>query len=133
MISNSAQLQCTVQIVFLLDKRLSVLLCQSVGKQTEAVLSAALRQKSDSCYPPFDVFGVTGLTYTSNFPSLEYEGLFFSLLPLSLSSVILSKPQLNHNSTTTRHNLSWVRHENDFAYCWSLRPNERESVVLYPM
>ena len=29
---------------------------------------------------------------------------------------ILSKPQLNHNSTQPNITLSWVRHENDFAY-----------------
>ena len=28
----------------------------------------------------------------------------------------LSKPQLNHNSTQPNITLSWVRHENDFAY-----------------
>ena len=31
----------------------------------------------------------------------------------TLSNLKLSNPQLNHNSTL--HNLSWVRHENDFA------------------
>ena len=30
--------------------------------------------------------------------------------------VIMSKPQLNHNSTQPNITLSWVRHENDFAY-----------------
>ena len=29
---------------------------------------------------------------------------------------ILSKPQLNHNSTQPNITLSWVRHENDFAH-----------------
>ena len=29
---------------------------------------------------------------------------------------ILSKPQLNHNSTQPNITLSWVRHENDFAF-----------------
>ena len=28
----------------------------------------------------------------------------------------MSKPQLNHNSTQPNITLSWVRHENDFAY-----------------
>ena len=28
---------------------------------------------------------------------------------------LLSKPQLNHNSTQPNITLSWVRHENDFA------------------
>ena len=31
-------------------------------------------------------------------------------------SKILSKPQLNHNSTQPNITLSWVRHENDFAH-----------------
>ena len=53
MISNAAQLQCTVWIIFLLATQMSVLLCQPMGKQIEAVLSAVLRQKSDSCGPPF--------------------------------------------------------------------------------
>ena len=43
MISNAAQLQCTVWIIFLLATQMSVLLCQPMGKQTEAVLSAVLR------------------------------------------------------------------------------------------
>ena len=30
--------------------------------------------------------------------------------------LLLSKPQLNHNSTHPNITLSWVRHENDFAY-----------------
>ena len=34
----------------------------------------------------------------------------------SLLQLILSKPQLNHNSTQANITLSWVRHENDFAY-----------------
>ena len=29
---------------------------------------------------------------------------------------LLSKPQLNHNSTQPNITLSWVRHENDFAH-----------------
>ena len=29
---------------------------------------------------------------------------------------ILSKPQLNNNSTQPNITLSWVRHENDFAH-----------------
>ena len=33
MISNAAQLQCAVYIVFLLAKKLSVLLCQPMVKQ----------------------------------------------------------------------------------------------------
>ena len=33
-----------------------------------------------------------------------------------LIDAILSKPQLNHNSTKPNITLSWVRHENDFAY-----------------
>merc|ERR1711954_532461 len=43
MISNAAQLQYTVWIIFLLATQMSVLLCQPMGKQTEAVLSAVLR------------------------------------------------------------------------------------------
>ena len=31
-------------------------------------------------------------------------------------TLLLSKPQLNHNSTQPNITLSWVRHENDFAY-----------------
>ena len=31
-------------------------------------------------------------------------------------TLFLSKPQLNHNSTQPNITLSWVRHENDFAY-----------------
>ena len=30
--------------------------------------------------------------------------------------LLLSKPQLNHNSTQPNITLSWVRHENDFAH-----------------
>ena len=33
-----------------------------------------------------------------------------------ISEKKLSKPQLNHNSTQPNITLSWVRHENDFAY-----------------
>ena len=36
---------------------------------------------------------------------------------------ILSKPQLNHNSTQPNITLRWVRHENDFAYHPILNPN----------
>ena len=42
MISNAAQLHCTVKIIFSLGRRMGVLLCQPIGKQTEVVLSAAL-------------------------------------------------------------------------------------------
>ena len=32
------------------------------------------------------------------------------------NNMVLSKPQLNHNSTQPNITLSWVRHENDFAH-----------------
>ena len=38
------------------------------------------------------------------------------MIQLHLSEVLLSKPRLNRNSTKPDITLSWVRHENDFAY-----------------
>ena len=35
---------------------------------------------------------------------------------LSLNLLLLSKPQLNHNSTQPNITVSWVRHENDFVH-----------------
>ena len=32
------------------------------------------------------------------------------------TNIVLSKTQLNHNSTQPNITLSWVRHEDDFAY-----------------
>ena len=40
---------------------------------------------------------------------------YFRLLD-DVANQKLSKPQLNHNSTQPNITLSWVRHENDFAY-----------------
>ena len=42
---------------------------------------------------------------------------------------ILSKPQLNHNSTQSNITLSWVRHENDFAYHPTPPPTHRNLML----
>ena len=38
------------------------------------------------------------------------------IVTCNLAHTVLSKPQLNHNSTQPNITLSWVRHENDFAH-----------------
>ena len=52
-------------------------------------------------------------------PNLSLE-LLIGLEALKFSTSIrlslLSKPQLNHNSTQPNITLSWVTHENDFAH-----------------
>ena len=52
-------------------------------------------------------------------PNLSLE-LLIGLEALKFSTSIrlslLSKPQLNHNSTQPNITLTWVRHENDFAH-----------------
>ena len=50
---------------------------------------------------------------------------------------VLSKPQLNHNSTQPNITLSWVRHENDFAHHPTPHPHKLNvsyiSAVTYPI
>ena len=53
MISNVAQLHCKLYIVFLLARKMSLLLFQQIRKQTEDVLPATLRSKPDNYYPLF--------------------------------------------------------------------------------